>query len=241
MNLLDRTLRVHMARHAGAVPRRSNAGRSSLVARGAQWMRFACLHAQPDIGQPIQVVVIEISASSGPLTCVPSQTVEHLIGEDQRWPPGGGLQGWQRGIGSRPSRRAGRPQASREAATAGLTGWLCCRGVLPRPRWAAGLRTRLVAGRSGSVILKGTQRAPWREKQLARGFGAGSPRDCRDHGENADWPVGLQLRSRSQFGLVEATPARPTDLRCSNRVAESAPEFATAGCSRDRPEQPRLW
>jgi hypothetical protein len=153
MNLLDRTLRVHMARHAGPVPRRSNAGRSSLVARGAQWMRFACLHAQPDIGQPIQVVVIEISASSGPLTCVPSQTVEHLIGEDQRWPPGGGLQGWQRGIGSRPSRRAGRPQASREAATAWLTGWLCCDSN-PRPPVYAVRRGEVPLGDRGNTIRR---------------------------------------------------------------------------------------
>jgi len=79
MNFLDRTLRVHMACHAGSVQRRSNAGRTSLLTRGAQGIRIACLQVQPDIGQPIQVVLIEIPASSGPFTCVPSQTVEHLM------------------------------------------------------------------------------------------------------------------------------------------------------------------
>jgi hypothetical protein len=129
MNFLDVTLRVHMARHAGPVQRRSHAGRTSLLTRGAQWIRFACLQAQTDIGQPIQVVLIEIPASAGPFTCVPRQTVEHLIGEDQGLP----------------------------------LGWLCGWGVLPRPRWAAGLRTR-----QGSVTRRGTHRAPWGGKSSAR-------------------------------------------------------------------------
>jgi hypothetical protein len=87
MKFLDRTLRGHRARHVGPVQRRSNAGRIRLLTRRAQGIRIAGLHAQPDISQPIQVVLIEISASRpGPLTCVPIQAVEHLIGEDQRLP-----------------------------------------------------------------------------------------------------------------------------------------------------------
>jgi len=91
MKFLARSLPVHMARHAGSVQRRSHSDRTGLLTRGAQGIRFACLQAQTDIGQPIQVVPIEIPASSGPFTCVPSQTVEHLIGEDQRLPPGWAL------------------------------------------------------------------------------------------------------------------------------------------------------
>jgi len=147
---------------AGSVQRRSHAGGTSLPTRGAQGIRFTCLQAQTDVGQPIQVVPIEIPASSGPFTCVPSQTVEHLIGEDQRLPSGWALQGWQKSIGGRPPLRARRRPAFREATTAWLTGWLCGWGVLRRSRWAASLRTRLVAGRQGqgSVILRGTHRAP---------------------------------------------------------------------------------
>ena len=178
MNSLDHALRVHLACHAGSVQRRSNAGRTSLLTGGAQWIRFAYLQAQTDIGQPIQVIPIEIPASSGPFTCVPSQTVEYLIGEDQRLPPGWALPAWQRGIGSRPPLRARLRQASREATAAWLPGGLCGWGVLRRPRWAAGLRTRQVAGRQGSVTRRGPHRPPWGGKSSAR-EARGRPRPSR--------------------------------------------------------------
>lgn len=99
MNFVDRTVRVHMACHAGSVQRRSHSGKTSLLTRGAQGIRFACLQAQTDIGQPIQVVPIEIPANSGPFTCVPGQTVEDLVGEDQRLPSGWAL--WAVGLRTR--------------------------------------------------------------------------------------------------------------------------------------------
>src|SRR5208283_3339121 len=90
-------------------------------------------------------------------------------------------------------------------------------------------------GRQRIRALVVTQHRPQRrEKQPAQGCGAGSRLDDGDGGGNAGWRAGEWSRRGAPVFPATTGGGRPTDRRCSNRVAESGRRSSSAAYNRGR-------